>query len=230
VKAGPKSAVDPSQLSFKSRTTGAKRFDAFCRGYVIVPKGKGALKPLRLRPWQVGLVGSALDPDPPPSLAGRMLPRGQGKSAGGRVGAVRPNARRRGRLGGCGWPRMSGRRALCSAPPLAGPTSILTTEIVRNEIAVPPLGGQPAALGWRVARRDLNHRAEATVKNRPGPRPALPPDRPTAERRHGVPTPYPARPSAASPRVVGAPFMIKDTDTPPTARSTRAVQGGSWTR
>jgi hypothetical protein len=48
---------------------------------VIVPKGKGALKRLRLRPWQTDLVASVLDPDPPPSLAGWMLPRGQGKSA-----------------------------------------------------------------------------------------------------------------------------------------------------
>jgi hypothetical protein len=36
---------------------------------VIVPKGEGALKPLRLRPWQTELVGSVLDPVPPPSLA-----------------------------------------------------------------------------------------------------------------------------------------------------------------
>ena len=48
---------------------------------MIVPKGTGALRPLRLRPWQVELVSSVLDPMPPPSLAGWMLPRGQGKSA-----------------------------------------------------------------------------------------------------------------------------------------------------
>jgi hypothetical protein len=47
---------------------------------VTVPKGKGALTPLRLRPWQIELVGPVLDPDPPPSLAGWMLPRGQGMS------------------------------------------------------------------------------------------------------------------------------------------------------
>ena len=47
-----------------------------------VPKGKGALGPLRLRPWQVDLVGSVLGPPPPPPRsAGWMLPRGQGKSS-----------------------------------------------------------------------------------------------------------------------------------------------------
>src|SRR4029453_7529679 len=60
---------------------GAPRFAGFCKQYIIVPKGKDALKPLRLRPWQVELVGTVLDPTPPPSLAGWMLPRGQGKSA-----------------------------------------------------------------------------------------------------------------------------------------------------
>jgi phage terminase large subunit-like protein len=35
---------------------------------------------LRLRPWQLDLVGSVLDADPQPRTAGWMLPRGQGKS------------------------------------------------------------------------------------------------------------------------------------------------------
>ena len=35
---------------------------------------------MKLRPWQVDLVGSVLDPDPRPRLAGWMMPRGQGKS------------------------------------------------------------------------------------------------------------------------------------------------------
>jgi hypothetical protein len=81
VRAGPKVAVDSSPLAFRSRLSGAGRFAGFCRQYVVVPKGKGSLKPLRLRPWQVELAGSVLDPAPPPSLAGWMLPRGQGKSA-----------------------------------------------------------------------------------------------------------------------------------------------------
>jgi hypothetical protein len=81
VRAGPKVAVDGSPLPFRSRLRGARRFAAYCRTYVVVPKGTGARRPLHLRPWQVELVGSVLDPDPPPSLAGWMLPRGQGKSA-----------------------------------------------------------------------------------------------------------------------------------------------------
>jgi len=40
VKAGPKAAVDGSVLPFTNRAKGAKRFDAFCKTYVIVPKGK----------------------------------------------------------------------------------------------------------------------------------------------------------------------------------------------
>ena len=78
MRAGPKAAVDSSPLAFRSRMSGAGRFAGSCRQYVVVPKGKGALKPLRLRPWQTALVGSVLDPVPPPSLARWMLPCGQG--------------------------------------------------------------------------------------------------------------------------------------------------------
>ena len=81
LRAGPKAAVDRSPLSFRSGLRGARRFAAYCGTYVVVPKGTGARRPLYLRPWQVELVGTVLDPDPPPSLAGWMLPRGQGKSA-----------------------------------------------------------------------------------------------------------------------------------------------------
>jgi phage terminase large subunit-like protein len=80
VKAGPKAAVDPSPLPFRPRATGAARFAKFCDRYVKTPKGKGARSPMRLRPWQVDLVASVLDPDPRPRVAGWMMPRGQGKS------------------------------------------------------------------------------------------------------------------------------------------------------
>src|SRR5580765_6301355 len=80
MRAGPKADVDASPLSFRSKKAGAARFAAFCAGFVAVPKGKGALAPLRLRPWQVDLVGSVYDAVPSPRLAGWMLPRGQGKS------------------------------------------------------------------------------------------------------------------------------------------------------
>lgn len=81
MKAGPKGSADPTPLPFRSRKTGAARFEAWCSKFVKVPSGKGARKPLRLRPWQVELVGSVLDADPRPRTAGWMMPRGQGKSS-----------------------------------------------------------------------------------------------------------------------------------------------------
>jgi phage terminase large subunit-like protein len=80
MKAGPKAAVDGSPLPWRPRSTGAARFAAFCERFVITPKGTGSRKPMRLRPWQVDLCGSVLDPDPRPRLAGWLLPRGNGKS------------------------------------------------------------------------------------------------------------------------------------------------------
>jgi len=80
VKAGPKAAVDASPLPFRPRAVGAARFAKFCEKYVKTPKGTGARSPMRLRPWQVDLVGSVLDADPRPRVAGWMLARGQGKS------------------------------------------------------------------------------------------------------------------------------------------------------
>ncbi|MHA7664469.1 terminase TerL endonuclease subunit [Mycolicibacterium sp. HS_4_1] len=81
MKAGPKAAVDPSVLPWRPRSTGSDRFAKFCERFVKVPKGAGALTPLRLRDWQRDLVGSVLDADPQPRTAGWMLPRGQGKSS-----------------------------------------------------------------------------------------------------------------------------------------------------
>ena len=67
MKAGPKAAVDSSPPPFRSRLGGVQRFAAFCRQYVVVPKGKGSPKPLQLRDWRTELVGSVLDQVPPPS-------------------------------------------------------------------------------------------------------------------------------------------------------------------
>lgn len=80
MKAGPKAKVDESALPFRSRKRGSARFAAFAEQFVKVPKGTGARKPLKLRPWQVDLIGSVEDADPMPRTAGWMLPRGQGKS------------------------------------------------------------------------------------------------------------------------------------------------------
>lgn len=81
MKAGPKAAVDDSALPWQPGSTGSARFEEFCRRFVKVPKGTGALSPLTLRDWQLDLVGSVLDADPRPRTAGWMLPRGQGKSS-----------------------------------------------------------------------------------------------------------------------------------------------------
>lgn len=78
--AGPKPAVDPTPLPFRSGKTGSARFAAFSLKYIHIPKGTGALTPLRLRGWQRELVGSVLDAEVQPRVAGWCLPRGQGKS------------------------------------------------------------------------------------------------------------------------------------------------------
>ena len=70
MKAGPKASVDPSRLPWRPRTTGAARFAAFSEKFIRVPKGTGALSPLTLRDWQIDLVGSVLDVEPQPRIAG----------------------------------------------------------------------------------------------------------------------------------------------------------------
>lgn len=79
MKAGPKGAVDDSVLPFRPRSDGSIRFAAFCEKFILVRESK-LVVPLRLRPWQRELVGSILDADVQPRVAGWCLPRGQGKS------------------------------------------------------------------------------------------------------------------------------------------------------
>jgi len=80
VRAGPKAAVDPTPLPLRTRAKGAALMAKFCAEFIKVPSGTGARKPMKLRPWQVALVGSVWDAEPRPRLAGWMLPRGQGKT------------------------------------------------------------------------------------------------------------------------------------------------------
>jgi phage terminase large subunit-like protein len=77
---GPKATVDSSLLPWRPRSSGSARFATFCLKFIRVPKGTGALSPLRLRFWQEELVGSVLDAEQVPRIAGWCLPRGQGKS------------------------------------------------------------------------------------------------------------------------------------------------------
>lgn len=79
MRAGPKRAVDDSVLPFRPRSSGSARFAAFCEKFVKVRESRRVV-PLRLRPWQCELVGTVLDADPQPRVAGWCLPRGQGKS------------------------------------------------------------------------------------------------------------------------------------------------------
>ncbi|OBF18011.1 hypothetical protein A5725_20045 [Mycobacterium kubicae] len=67
-------------LPFRPRSNGSARFAAFCVKFIVVPKGTGAGGPLKLRKWQRELVGSVLDAEAQPRVAGWCLPRGQGKS------------------------------------------------------------------------------------------------------------------------------------------------------
>jgi phage terminase large subunit-like protein len=59
--------------------TGAARVVAFLERYVQTTKGKGARKPLRVRPWQRQLIGGVFNA-PRPRAALWSMPRGQGKS------------------------------------------------------------------------------------------------------------------------------------------------------
>ncbi|WP_099025624.1 terminase large subunit domain-containing protein [Mycolicibacterium palauense] len=79
MRAGPKRAVDDSVLPFRPRSDGSAAFAAFCEKFVKVRESRRVV-PLRLRPWQRELLGSVLDSDPVPRVAGWCLPRGQGKS------------------------------------------------------------------------------------------------------------------------------------------------------
>jgi phage terminase large subunit-like protein len=80
LKAGPKAVVDASPLPFRTTLKGSARFAAWCKKFVHVPKGTNARKALILRDWQRELVGSVLDAETQPRIAGWCLPRGQGKS------------------------------------------------------------------------------------------------------------------------------------------------------
>lgn len=80
-KRGPKPPTDDTPLPFVSDLVGAERFAQFCREYLVTPKGHGVGEPLVLRGWQVDMLRPILDPDPRPSVAGIMCPRGVGKTS-----------------------------------------------------------------------------------------------------------------------------------------------------
>jgi hypothetical protein len=59
VKAGPKSVVDGSPLRLRGSGRRELTVARFATDYVRVPRGHGARKPLRLRPWQRERTGLA---------------------------------------------------------------------------------------------------------------------------------------------------------------------------
>jgi phage terminase large subunit-like protein len=80
VRAGPKAAVDGSPLPWKPRKSGGVRVVAFIEKFVVVPKGEGARRHMKVRPWQRELIGGMFD-SPRPRLGLWSLPRGNGKSS-----------------------------------------------------------------------------------------------------------------------------------------------------
>lgn len=80
LKAGPKGKITADPLEFKGWPRDrAKRREKFVREFIVVPKGEGALQPLKLRPWQKVIVRGAYAPGVRTALV--SLPRANGKSA-----------------------------------------------------------------------------------------------------------------------------------------------------
>lgn len=79
MRAGPKRAVTAEPLDL-SRLPGqrGRRAIAFAEGFLKVPKGKGARRPVKLRPWQRRIVRGALRPGVRQALV--SMPRGNGKT------------------------------------------------------------------------------------------------------------------------------------------------------
>ncbi|MTB72795.1 terminase large subunit [Arsenicicoccus sp. MKL-02] len=79
-KAGPKAQVtaEPLDLTGWPRARAARRL-RFIRDYILTPKGEGALKPFKVRPWQREIVTGAFAPGIRTALV--SLPRANGKTA-----------------------------------------------------------------------------------------------------------------------------------------------------
>jgi phage terminase large subunit-like protein len=80
MKAGPKGTVTASPLDLRRLPKrGGSRAIAFVERYITVPKGTGARRRLKLRPWQRQIVRGVLD-EPRPRQALVSIPAGNGKS------------------------------------------------------------------------------------------------------------------------------------------------------
>jgi phage terminase large subunit-like protein len=80
MRAGPKGTVAAPPLDLRRYPRrGGARAVRFIQRYATVPKGTGARRPLRLRPWQREIVGGVLD-EPRPRQGLVSIPAGNGKS------------------------------------------------------------------------------------------------------------------------------------------------------
>jgi phage terminase large subunit-like protein len=81
LKAGPKAQITAPPLNLKGLPrVGGRRAVRWIERTLVIPKGKGALTPVRLRPWQRDLVEGLFD-DPRPRTGLLSIPRGNGKTA-----------------------------------------------------------------------------------------------------------------------------------------------------
>lgn len=80
MKSGAKGTIkaEPLDLAYLPKARAARRI-RFISDFVVVPKGKGAESPLRLRPWQKGVIRGAYGKGIRTALV--SLPRANGKTA-----------------------------------------------------------------------------------------------------------------------------------------------------
>ncbi len=80
MKAGPKAAPTAEPLTFEDLpASGGDRVVAFIEQYIVLPHGRGAKRPLALRPWQQRIIHGLFD-EPRPRQGLLSLPRGNGKT------------------------------------------------------------------------------------------------------------------------------------------------------
>lgn len=81
MKPGPKGEIEAPPLSMRGLpASGADRVIRFVQRHLIVPKGHGAGKPVRLRAWQKDIIRRLYDPSPRPRAGLVSIPRGNSKT------------------------------------------------------------------------------------------------------------------------------------------------------
>lgn len=81
MRAGPKQEVTAPPLDLSGLPAGgSERLVTFVEEFLRVPKGKGALGPVRLCDWQKTLIAGMYD-EPRPRQGLVSIPRGNGKTS-----------------------------------------------------------------------------------------------------------------------------------------------------